>query len=164
LQLAGEQQRQRLRRLRRDELLGRVRHGRALPRALGAAARRPRTRRRAGAEEDRARLGGDVPHGRGHAPVPARRRDRPPRPPGALARADRRRAVAMTRTLVSSAIAVVLLTLVFGFAYPLVMTGFAQVAFQGKANGSLITRDGKVVGSRLAGQEFTSADYFHGRP
>jgi len=68
------------------------------------------------------------------------------------------------RTLVGSALAVVVLTLVFGFAYPLVMTGFAQVAFQGKANGSLITRDGTVVGSKLAGQEFTSLSYFHGRP
>ena len=68
------------------------------------------------------------------------------------------------RTIVGSAIAVVVLTLVFGFGYPLVMTGFAQVAFQGKANGSLITRDGKVVGSKLAGQEFTSPRYFHGRP
>jgi K+-transporting ATPase ATPase C chain len=68
------------------------------------------------------------------------------------------------RTIAGSAIAVVVLTLVFGFAYPLVMTGFAQVAFQNKANGSLITRDGKVVGSKLAGQVFTSPNYFHGRP
>ena len=55
-------------------------------------------------------------------------------------------------------------TAVFGFAYPRVMTGFAQVAFQHKANGSLITRDGKVVGSKLAAQEFTSPRYFHARP
>ena len=45
-----------------------------------------------------------------------------------------------------------------------VMTGFAQVAFKDKANGSLITRNGKVVGSRLAAQGFTSAKYFHERP
>ena len=44
------------------------------------------------------------------------------------------------------------------------MTGFAQVAFQNKANGSLIKRDGKVVGSQLAAQEFTSPQYFHPRP
>ena len=44
------------------------------------------------------------------------------------------------------------------------MTGFAQVAFPDKANGSLITRDGKVVGSKLAAQEFTSPRYFHARP
>ena len=70
----------------------------------------------------------------------------------------------MIRTVVGSAIAVVVLTLVFGFAYPLVMTGFAQVAFSDKANGSLITRDGKVVGSTLAAQGFTSPRYFHERP
>ena len=70
----------------------------------------------------------------------------------------------MIRTIVGSAIAVVVLTLIFGFAYPLVMTGFAQVAFKDKANGSLITRDGKVVGSKLAAQGFTSPRHFHERP
>ena len=70
----------------------------------------------------------------------------------------------MAKSLVSSAIAVVVLTLVLGVAYPLVLTGFAQVAFAGKANGSLIERDGKVVGSSLAGQEFTSPRFHHGRP
>jgi K+-transporting ATPase ATPase C chain len=70
----------------------------------------------------------------------------------------------MIRTVVGSAIAVVVLTAVFGFAYPLLMTGFAQVAFQDKANGSLIERDGKVVGSKLAAQEFTAPKYFHSRP
>jgi K+-transporting ATPase ATPase C chain len=44
------------------------------------------------------------------------------------------------------------------------MTGFAQVAFKDKANGSLIIRNGKVIGSQLAGQEFESARYFHERP
>ena len=61
-------------------------------------------------------------------------------------------------------VAIVLCTLAFGFAYPAVMTGFAQVAFKDKANGSLITRNGKVVGSRLAAQGFASAKYFHERP
>jgi K+-transporting ATPase ATPase C chain len=70
----------------------------------------------------------------------------------------------MLRDLKSSLIAVVLLTAVFGFAYPAVMTGFAQVAFPGKADGSLITRDGKVVGSKLAAQAFTKPRYFHPRP
>jgi potassium-transporting ATPase KdpC subunit len=70
----------------------------------------------------------------------------------------------MLRSVVSSAIAVVVLTVVLGFGYPLVMTGFAQVAFQDKANGSLVERNGKVVGSSLAGQEFTSPRYFHERP
>jgi K+-transporting ATPase ATPase C chain len=70
----------------------------------------------------------------------------------------------MVKSLVSSVIAVVVLTVVFGFGYPLLMTGFAQLAFQDKANGSLVERNGKVVGSSLAGQEFTSPRYFHGRP
>ncbi len=68
------------------------------------------------------------------------------------------------RDVKASLIAVVLLTAVFGFAFPAVMTGFAQVAFEHKANGSLITRNGKVVGSELAAQEFKSARYFHERP
>jgi K+-transporting ATPase ATPase C chain len=68
------------------------------------------------------------------------------------------------RNVVSSVLAVVVLTAVFGFAYPLVMTGFGQVAFKSQANASLITVDGKVVGSKLAAQEFTSPKYFHERP
>ena len=68
------------------------------------------------------------------------------------------------RDLRSSAIAVIALTLVLGLALPALFTGFAQLAFSSQANGSLITRDGKVVGSRLAGQAFTSARYFHERP
>jgi len=68
------------------------------------------------------------------------------------------------RTVVSSAIAIVLTTAFFGFAYPLVMTGVAQVAFKHQANGSLITRNGTVVGSKLAAQEFTGKQYFHERP
>ncbi len=68
------------------------------------------------------------------------------------------------RTFVRSLLAIVLATLLFGFVYPLVMTGFAQVAFKNKANGSLITRNGVVVGSRLAAQAFTSPKYFQPRP
>lgn len=68
------------------------------------------------------------------------------------------------RTAVSSVIAIVLTTAFFGFAYPLVMTGIAQVAFKHQANGSLITRNGTVVGSKLAAQEFTGKQYFHERP
>jgi K+-transporting ATPase ATPase C chain len=63
-----------------------------------------------------------------------------------------------------SAIAVVVLTLVFGIAYPVVFTGFAQLVFSDKADGSLVERDGKVVGSRLAAQAFTKPEYFHPRP
>jgi K+-transporting ATPase ATPase C chain len=68
------------------------------------------------------------------------------------------------RLLGRSTIAVVVLTLVFGIAYPVVVTGFAQLAFSDKANGSLIERDGKVVGSSLAAQAFTKPQYFHPRP
>lgn len=68
------------------------------------------------------------------------------------------------RDLGRALIAIVLATLLFGFAYPLVMTGVAQVAFKNKANGSLITRNGVVVGSRLAAQAFTSPKYFQSRP
>ncbi len=70
----------------------------------------------------------------------------------------------MWRDLRGAVVAIVILTLAFGFAYPAVMTGFAQVAFKNKANGSLITRNGTVVGSRLAAQEFKSPRYFHERP
>ncbi len=68
------------------------------------------------------------------------------------------------RELRASLVAVVVLTAVFGFAYPAVMTGFAEVAFHHQANGSLITKNGKVVGSELAAQSFTKPQYFHERP
>jgi potassium-transporting ATPase KdpC subunit len=68
------------------------------------------------------------------------------------------------RELRASLIAVVVLTAVFGFAYPAVMTGFAEVAFHHQANGSLITKNDKVVGSELAAQSFTKPQYFHERP
>jgi K+-transporting ATPase ATPase C chain len=55
-------------------------------------------------------------------------------------------------------------TILLGIIYPLVVTGLAQLLFPAKANGELIVRDGKTVGSRLLGQPFTSPGYFHSRP
>jgi K+-transporting ATPase ATPase C chain len=70
----------------------------------------------------------------------------------------------MVRDLRSGAIAIVVLTLVFGLAIPAIATGFAQLAFPGMANGSLVKVDGRVVGSRLAAQAFAQPRYFHERP
>lgn len=63
------------------------------------------------------------------------------------------------------AIRVTLLTTVlFGLIYPLVVTGLSQLLFPGPANGSLITKDGRLIGSRILGQPFSSGRYFHSRP
>jgi potassium-transporting ATPase KdpC subunit len=70
----------------------------------------------------------------------------------------------LKRVLVASVVAIVLMTAFFGFAYPVVMTGFASVAFPSQAGGSLIKYHGRVVGSTLAAQAFSSPAAFHERP
>ena len=70
----------------------------------------------------------------------------------------------LTRNLIAAILMTVVTTLLLGVIYPLAITGIAQVVFPDKANGQLIERDGKVVGSRLIGQGFSSAGYFRSRP
>lgn len=74
----------------------------------------------------------------------------------------------MTKDLLSALRPALVMTALFAFllgiAYPLALTGFAQLVFHSTANGSLIERDGRIVGSGLIGQAFTSDAYFHGRP
>jgi potassium-transporting ATPase KdpC subunit len=70
----------------------------------------------------------------------------------------------MKNNLITSILMTVVTTVLLGLAYPLFVTGIAQVLFHDKANGQLIRREGQLIGSRIIGQPFTGPGYFHSRP
>jgi potassium-transporting ATPase KdpC subunit len=70
----------------------------------------------------------------------------------------------MKKNLLTAIWMTVVTTLLFGVAYPLAVTGLAQLLFHEQANGQLLKKNGKVVGSRIIGQAFTGKGYFHSRP
>jgi potassium-transporting ATPase KdpC subunit len=70
----------------------------------------------------------------------------------------------LTKNLIVAVLMTVVTTLLLGVAYPLLVTGLAQTVFPHNANGQLIQRDGKIIGSRIIGQAFSSPGYFRGRP
>jgi K+-transporting ATPase ATPase C chain len=70
----------------------------------------------------------------------------------------------MKKNLITTVLMTIATTILLGIIYPLVVTGLAQVMFPRKANGQLIEKDGKVVGSSIIGQGFSGAGYFYSRP
>lgn len=70
----------------------------------------------------------------------------------------------MLKHLRTAALMTAVTTVLLGLAYPLLVTGLAQILFPDRANGQLLVRNGRVIGSRIVGQPFTSPGYFHSRP
>jgi K+-transporting ATPase ATPase C chain len=70
----------------------------------------------------------------------------------------------MKKNLITAILMTVVTTVLLGIVYPLAVTGLSQVLFKDKANGQLISRSGELLGSKIIGQGFTSAKYFHSRP
>jgi K+-transporting ATPase ATPase C chain len=70
----------------------------------------------------------------------------------------------MKKNLIIAVLMTLATTVLFGLLFPLLITGLSQILFPKQANGELITKNGRVVGSRLIGQSFSSAGYFHSRP
>src|SRR5947209_16188076 len=70
----------------------------------------------------------------------------------------------MKKNLLTAVLMTIATTILFGLVYPLVVTGLAQLLFPKQANGQLIQKDGKTVGSRIIGQGFSGPAYFHSRP
>ena len=70
----------------------------------------------------------------------------------------------MRRNLITAILYTLVTTVIFGLVYPFIVTGVAQVFFKDKANGQLLRQNGQLIGSRIIGQAFTAAGYFHSRP
>jgi K+-transporting ATPase ATPase C chain len=70
----------------------------------------------------------------------------------------------MKKHLITALLMTITMTILLGLIYPLLLTGMAQVLFHDKANGQILHRNGEAIGSRIIGQPFTSAKYFHSRP
>ena len=70
----------------------------------------------------------------------------------------------MKKTVITACLYTVITAVALGLIYPAIVTGLAKLAFRDKADGQLITRNGEVIGSKLIGQPFTGAGYFHSRP
>ncbi|HEV2198049.1 MAG TPA: potassium-transporting ATPase subunit KdpC [Candidatus Acidoferrum sp.] len=70
----------------------------------------------------------------------------------------------MKKNLMAAVRFTLVTTVLFGVVYPLVITGLSQALFPDKANGQLIEKNGKLIGSRIIGQNFTGSGYFHSRP